>query len=585
MKAYISELINEAIGQISSQEAVRVLGTSVFDVSYPKHGFGDYATNVAMVLFKKFNDAPAKNPTEFARLLADHLIKLDRKDTFTKIEAQGGFINFWLSKQHLVANLQTILDAKEQFGCSEQGANQKVLVEYFQPNIAKPLHLGHLRTAIIGDSLFRILQFSGFNVESDTHLGDWGTQFGLLLLAYKKWGDQAVVEADPIAELNKLYVKINSEIEADETLREQGKAEFVKLEQGDSENIELWKQFKNWSWQEFSIIYDELGVRKADHDWPESFYADKMPAVLEELKTKGLLVDSQGAQIVNLEEHNLGVAVVVKSDGGTTYLLRDLATFIYRKQQGFEKQLYIVDNRQSHTLAQTFKILELLGIITSPSEAIHIAYGVLSLPEGQMSTRKGTMVGAKELIRKAQEKALEIINEKNPGLEDKDVVSKQVMQAALKYFDLSHNYKSDIVFTWDKALSFEGNTGPYLQYTHARINGILRKYHHSGDFVTTSPREQGEEGVELIDSELMLLRKLQKFPEIITQTAENYSPNIISNYLFELSQIFNTFYEAVPIIKETDAAKQSLRIKMITATAQVLNNGLSLLGIKAPEEM
>jgi len=270
--------------------------------------------------------------------------------------------------------------------------------------------------------------------------------------------------------------------------------------------------------------------------------------------------------------------VVVKSDGGTTYLLRDLATYIFRKQQGFEKQIYVVDNRQSHALAQTFKILELLGVITSPTEAVHIAYGVLSLPEGQMSTRKGTMVGAKELIQKAQEKALEIINEKNPGLQNKEAVSKQVMQAALKYFDLSHNYKSDIVFTWDKALSFEGNTGPYLQYTHARINGILRKT--QGIAV-----EQIDQNIALEDIEQLLLRKLQKFPEIITQTAENFSPNIISNYLFELSQIFNSFYEAVPILKETDSAKQNIRIKIIIGTAQVLKNGLNLLGIPAPEEM
>jgi arginyl-tRNA synthetase len=578
MKAYISGLISDIVRQIAPSEAETILGSGNFDISYPKSGFGDYATNVAMVLFKKFNIAPASNPVEFAKLLAVKLRELDKGDTFLNIEAQNGFINFTISPKVLLNTVMQIAKEKESYGKVDLGQGQKVLVEYFQPNIAKPLHLGHLRTAIIGDSLFKILSFTNYQTESDTHLGDWGTQFGLLILAYKKWGDIETIKQDPITELNKLYVRINTEIEADPELREQGKAEFIKLEQGDSENRALWQQFKEWSWQEFGIIYEDLGIRQSDHDWPESFYIDKMPAVIEQLKDKNLLIESQGAQIVNLEDYGLGIAVIIKSDGGTTYLLRDLATYIFRKQQGFEKQIYVVDNRQSHTLAQTFKILELLGVITSPTEAVHIAYGVLSLPEGQMSTRKGTMVGAKALIQKAQEKALEIINQKNPGLEHKPAVAKQVMQAALKYFDLSHNYKSDIVFTWDKALSFDGNTGPYLQYTHARIHGILRK-------ADAMNMESINENVVLEDIEQLLLRKLHKFPEIITQTAENFSPNIIANYLFELSQIFNSFYEAVPILKETDNTKKNIRIKIITATAQVLKNGLNLLGIEAPEEM
>ncbi len=579
MKPYISQLISEAIRQISPDEASTVLGSSIlFDVSTPKAGFGDYATNAAMVLFKKFNTAPAGNPVEFAENLAKAVAVLDHKQTFAKIEPAGGFINFTLSNNALHSNLENILEAKDDYGRSDIGTNQKILVEYFQPNMAKPLHLGHLRTAIIGDSLFRILNFSGYDVQSDTHLGDWGTQFGLLLLAYKKWGDLSVIEKDPIVELNKLYVKINSEIEADPDLREQGKQEFVKLEQGDPEVIKLWQQFRDWSWQEYSIIYDDLGVRKSDHDWPESFFADKMPAVLDQLKASGLLVESQGAQIVNLEDYNLGIGLLVKSDGGTTYLLRDIATYIFRKSQGFEKQIYVVDNRQSHSLNQTFKILELLGVIESPNEAIHIAYGFLSLPEGAMSTRKGTIIGANELIEKAQEQAIAIIEEKNPTLENKAQVAQQVMQAAIKYFDLSHNYKSDIVFTWDKALSFEGNTGPYLQYTHARINGILRKAETDGNKTPIIPENIAPE-------DLQVLRKLNQFSEVIQTVAQNYTPNLLCNYLFELSQDFNTFYEASPIIKEENEAVKEFRFALIRATAQVLKNGLSLLGIQAPVEM
>ena len=578
MKAYISELIREAVTAISPDEASTVLGSGIFDVSYPKTGLGDYATNAAMVLFKKFNEAPSKNPQELATLLATKLAELDRKNSFSKVESVGGFINFWLSEDYLLKNLENILEEKSDFGKTDLGNGTKVLVEYFQPNMAKPLHLGHLRTAIIGDSLFKILNATGFNVESDTHLGDWGTQFGLLLLAYKKWGDLAVIEKDPITELNKLYVRINTEIESNPELREEGKQEFVKLEQGDEEVKKIWQQFRDWSWQEYSVIYDDLGVRKSDNDWPESFFADKMPSVLDELKQKKLLVESQGAQIVNLEDYGLGVAIVVKSDGGTTYLLRDLATYIYRKQQGFAKQIYVVDNRQSHTLNQTFKILELLGYIEMPNEAVHIAYGFLSLPEGAMSTRKGTIIGATELIQKAQTQALQIIEEKNPDLANKSVVNKQVMQAAIKYFDLSHNYKSDIVFTWDKALSFEGNTGPYMQYTYARINGVFRKANLA---IPNSIPER----VTLNDQETMVLRKLNQFPEIIGIASENYSPNLICNYLFELSQVFNSFYEAVPILKETDSVKQQFRAGLILGTAQVLKNGLGLLGIEAPEQM
>lgn len=578
MKAYISELIFEAIKQISPDEAGGVFASGLVDVTYPKAGFGDYASNAAMVLFKKFTKAPADSPTDFAAVLAEKVAALDHQKTFSKVESAGGFINFWLSESFLANNLRKIQQSGESYGQSDIGAGKKILVEYFQPNIAKPLHLGHLRTAIIGDSIFRILKFTGHDVESDTHLGDWGTQFGLLILAYKKWGDDNQIASDPINELNKLYVKINAEMEGDESLREQGKQEFVKLEQGDEENIALWQQFKDWSWSEYKVIYDDLEIRKSDHDWPESFYADKMPQVLDMLKAKGLLKESQGAQIVDLEDRGLGVAVVVKGDGGTTYLLRDLATYIFRKQEGFDKQLYVVDNRQTHTLAQTFKILELLGVITSPEEAVHIAYGVLSLPEGQMSTRKGTMIGAKELISKAQEKALAIIQDKNPALSQKEQVAGQVMRAALKYFDLSHNYKSDIVFTWDKALSFEGNTGPYLQYTHARINGILRK----GQI---QDNDQVAQPAELTEQELAVLRKLNQFTEVVQQAASNYTPNVICNYLYELSQIFNSFYEAIPILKEDDQHKKAFRIAMIRSTATVLSTGLTLLGVQAPKEM
>lgn len=548
------------------------------DLTVPDARFGDYATNAALILAKELK----RNPAEIAAVIAEEAKKLDKVGIIAEAKAVGGFINFFLSEKYLNSVLVNILSSANKFGAANVGAGQKVLVEYFQPNIAKPLHLGHLGTAIIGDCLFRIFEFEGFKTESDTHIGDWGTQFGLLLYAFKKYGDISVVGKSPIDELNKLYVKINQEAETDPQVRENGKAEFVKLEQGDEENRKLWKQFKDWSWQEFEIIYNELGIRRADNDWPESFFEDKMPAVLSSLKEKGLLKESQGAQIVDLEEYKLGIALVVKSDGGTTYLLRDLATYIYRKSQGFAKQYYVVDVRQSHTLAQTFKILELMGHITSDDEANHVAYGFTTLPDGAMSTRKGTIVGVKEFLQGVQEQALSIIEEKNPDLQNKEQVAKNVAAGAVKYFNLVRNIKSDIVFDQKKVISFEGNTGPYLQYTHARIHGILRK---NQDPNSKNQINLKSEISNLTPEEHSVLRKLQFFPETVAQVTKDLQPNLLCNYLFELSQTFNAFYQEVPVLQEPDEDTRDFRLKLITATAIVLKNGLNLLGIEALEEM
>ena len=561
-------------------QALKELGLELpeIQIASPDEKFGDYSSNVALIIAKK----EKKNPKEVAALIINKL-KSDASagELFSAISEAGGFINFTLSQSALLDSLNEIQEQKENYGSSKMGGNKKILVEYFQPNIAKPLHLGHLRTALIGDCLFRLFKFTGYKTESDTHLGDWGTQFGLLLHAYKKYGDMSVIEKNPIEELNKLYVKINAEAESDESVREAGKAEFVKLEEGDGENRELWKKFKEYSWKEFEIVYKDLGIRRADHDWPESFFEDKMPAVLEQLKQKGLLKESQGAQVVDLEPYRLGTALLVKSDGGTTYLLRDLATLIYRKQHGFEKQYYVVDVRQAHTLKQTFKIIELLGAI-EPGDAIHVSYGFLTLPEGAMSTRKGTVVGAKEFIEQIQARALEIIQEKNADLKNKEEVARHVASGAIKYFDLSHNIKSDIVFDPKKAISFEGNTGPYLQYTYARIHGILRKSQIPSTKSQINPNDQN---LKFQTQELLVLRKLYQFPEIVEQAVGDLQPNAIANYLFELSQTFNAFYQEIPVLKEENEQIKDFRLKLITATSQVLKNGLWLLGIEAPEEM
>ena len=572
MKKYIEKQLSEILGRLYGSSQIEVMPS--IEVSKPEPTFGDYSTNIALRLSKILKTSPKI----VAQSFISELKSLDAHGDFLDITEEGGFINFKLSKTNLIKNMHAVLEHGQSYGSSLSGDGKKILVEYFQPNVAKPLHLGHISNAVVGDSLFRILKSQGYNTESDTHLGDWGTQFGLLLLAYKKYGDLSVIEKDPIEELNKLYIKINAEIESDPEIREQGKQEFVKLEQGDSENKKLWEQFREWSWNEYEIIYNELDIRRADHNWPESFYEDKMPAVVEELKQKGLLIESQGAQIVPLEEYKLGTAVVIKSDTGTTYLLRDLATFIYRQQQGFEKQLYVIDIRQQHQLAQTFKILELMGYINSPEEAVHISYGFLKLPEGAMSSRKGTIVHADEFIRSVQDKALAIINEKNPDLKDKELVAKQVASGAIKYFQLSHNLKSDIVFDPQKVVTFEGSTGPYLQYSHARIHGIIRK---TGKINT----DFNHDGIKLDELETTVLRKLHQFPEVLAEVARDAVPNLLCNYLIELAQSFNSFYQTIPVLQEQDENLKAFRFSLISATAQVMSNGLDLLGIEAPEEM
>lgn len=578
MKAYIQELISQAITELAPTEAEAVLNVSNIDVSYPATNFGDYATNAAMVLFKKFNTAPAGNPNEFAKLLCDKLKELDKENTFSKVESAGGFINFTLSEDYLLHNLTKIIEMGQHYGASKDGIGRTVVVEYFQNNIAKPPHVGHLRSAVIGDSLIRILKFLGYNAISDTHVGDWGVQFGILLHAYKTNGKKEVIEQDPIQELNKLYVEMSAKIEDDPALRDLGKAEFQKLEAGDTENRELWQWFIKVSMDDFERYRQLLGLLEFDHNLGESFYEDKMQAVLTLLSDKGLLTTGETGEIyVDLEEEKLGRCILVKSDGATTYHLRDFATYIYRKQEfDFYRNLYIVDVRQSHHFRQLFRVLEKAGF-PAETDSRHIEFGFMSLPEGAISTRKGNTVSLENLISSAQERALAIIQEKNPDLENKAKVSAQVALAAIKYFDLSHNRSTEIVFTWDKALSFEGNTGPYLQYTHARIHGIYRK---GGEQSVTV-----QDGVAMNEFETNVLRKLNQFPEVLQQVVVEYTPNVLCNYLFELAQSFNAFYQNVNILKEENEQTKSFRLNLIKAVAQVLNNGLNLLGIEAPEEM
>jgi len=574
-KKYLYRLLSDVAGKLYLYIEGKTEVMPGIEISVPEPQFGDFSTNLAMRLAKVMG----QNPKTIAENLATRIKSMDTENYFEAIEPMGGFVNFKLSRNYLLKNLQNILEQGDLYGCSVAGEGKTVLVEYFQNNVAKPPHVGHLRSAVVGDSLLRIFRSQGYKAISDTHIGDWGVQFGILIYAYKTMGDKAAIEKDPINELNKLYVAMSAKIDADESLREKGKEEFVKLEKGDTENRELWQWFVRVSVEDFESYRKLLGILPFDHNLGESFYEDKMPAVLGEFKAKNLVVTGEsGEQYVDLEQYGLGRCILVKSDGGTTYHLRDFATYIYRKQEfNFFKNIYVVDNRQSHHFRQLFKVLELAGYPTL-DDSQHVDLGFMSLPEGPISTRKGTIISLQNLLDEATARALKIIEEKNSDLENKSAIAREVALAAIKYFDLSHNRKTEFVFTWDKALSFEGNTGPYLQYTHARINGILRK---ADQQVSMSAGQS--EGIN--QHETAILRKFIQFSDVIAQVTQDYLPNSLCNYLFELSQTFNSFYQEVPVLQEKDEQLKSFRINLITATAQVIRNGLYLLGIEAPEEM
>ncbi len=593
------------------EEAALALGFGLpeFAISVPDAAFGDYATNAAFIIYKGLTTATdshmpggtkhqgikwshptlgvLSSPNDLANKLIDEIIKNDSGKLLAKCESKNGFINFTLSANYLLTNLQNILSQGDLYGASLEGQGRTVVVEYFQNNVAKPPHVGHLRSAVIGDCLLRVFKSQGYKTVSDTHIGDWGVQFGILLCAYKEYikngGSKADLEKDPINELNKLYVAQSKKIEEHPELRDLGKQEFVKLEQGDTENRELWQWFVNVSLEDFERYRKLLGILPFDHNLGESFYEDKMPAVLKEFQDKGLVtVGESGEKYVDLESFDLGRCILVKSDGGTTYHMRDFATYIYRKKEfNFYKNIYEVDNRQSHHFRQLFKVLELAGY-PALTDSVHVEHGFMSLPEGAISTRKGTTISLQNLISDSRTRALAIINEKNPDLQNKEAVAEMVALAAIKYFDLSHNRQTEITFTWEKALSFEGNTGPYLQYTYARIQSILAK--------AQSPSTSGQinfqtQNIKYQDSELAVLRKLVKFSEVVAQVTEDFYPNNLCNYLFELSQAFNTFYEQCPVLQEPDENIKTFRLALISATAQIIRNGLYLLGIDAVEKM
>jgi arginyl-tRNA synthetase len=556
-----------------------------FDVAPPEISeHGDYASNIALASAKTLG----KNPRELAEEIKKSVMASSEAGSFIeKIDVAGpGFLNITLKDQCLCDDIQKVLNAPSDWGKIEKGNNAPAIVEYFQLNIAKTPHVGHLRSAIIGDALKRLLINADYHAISDTHVGDWGTQFGIVLYAYKKaksedpHGIAERVEQDPFGLLEELYKKGNEDIEKDPTIRDVAKKEFADLEKGDEKNRELWSWMVELSMKKLTYSAERLNLLPFDEHMGESAYEAMMPGIITQALDKNVVTKKDdGAVVVDLTHEGLDEAVLVKSDGATTYLLRDLATVEYRaRKYNFAKNLYVVDVRQEHHFKQVLRVAELIGI-AGVSSSEHISYGFMKLPDGMLSTRKGNVISLDAVLDEAEQRARAIIEEKNPGLADKDRVAKQVALAAIKYFDLSHNRHSDIVFQWNEALSFEGDTGPYIQYTYARLMSVLKKAGGSTISAAIPP------SVSMDKEERSLMMSVLRFPEAVGEATKFLMPHYVARFVYELAQALNTFYQTHPVAQEPDENKRALRVALVTASAITIKNALQLLGIEAPESM
>lgn len=571
--------LKQAIIQ-STHEQYGDIMLSDFSVEVPEvAGFGDYACNVAMMLAKTLK----KNPMEIARTLVVQIEK-NAPDLIEKIDvALPGFLNISIKDSVILAVADDALKRPGAWGKSTEGRDKTVVIDYFALNIAKEPHVGHLRSAVIGDSLKRILHARGYETVADTHVGDWGTQFGILLYGYKHLAREenwkALAEKDAFSKLNELYVDTSAYIKNNPECREEAKKEFAKLEQGDTENREIWQWMVDISMRKLEESAKRLKLLAFEENRGESAYEHAMPSIVENALAKGVAKKTDdGAVIVDLTNEHLDEAILIKSDGASTYLLRDLATIKYRQQTwNFWKNLYVVDNRQSHHFRQLLRVAKLLGF-EGVGASEHVEFGFMKLPEGAMSTRAGNVISLDAVLDEAEARARAVIEEKNPDLKDADVVAKKVGLGAIKFFDLSHNRKSDVTFRWEDALSFEGNTGPYIQYTHARLKSILRK----------SPDTVGErfsDDIELDRVQRGLLFSCARLPESMERVIETWSPHLLASYIYGLAQQANEFYHSHPVLSEKDQQKRKSLLMLVQVVVTTLATGLYLLGIDAPEEM
>ena len=507
-------------------------------------------------------------------IAADIAEKIDASH-FEKVVATGPYVNFFLDKSKISDHvIKSVIEAGADYGQQDEGQGANVTIDLSSPNIAKPFSVGHLRSTVIGDAISNIYKKMGYNTIKINHLGDWGKQFGLLMVAYKKWGSKEAVEANPIDELLKLYVRINAEIENDPALDEEGRLWFKKLEDGDPEATELWQWFRDESLVEFNRIYKLLGV-EFDSLNGEAFYNDKMDEAVQILEEKGLLKESKGASIVELDDVNLPPAMIKKSDGATLYITRDIATAIYRaRTYNFVKNIYAVGQEQSNHFRQLKAVLKKMGFDWS-DDMIHVDFGLVTKNRQKLSTRKGNIILLEPTLQEAISRAKAQIEEKNPELENKEEVAHAVGVGAVKFYDLKTDRRNGYDFDLEAMVSFEGETGPYVQYAYARIQSILRKANFTPSADAT---------YSLSDPESWeIIKLLQDFARVVKRAAENYDPSLIAKYAINLAQAFNKYYAHTRILDESP--ERDSRLALSYSTAVVLKEALRLLGVEAPEKM
>ena len=531
------------------------------------------SSDLGDIAFPAFSLAKVERKAPQA-IAADIAEKIDQS-AFEKVVATGPYVNFFLDKSKISDQvIKSVIEAGADYGQQDEGKGQNITIDLSSPNIAKPFSVGHLRSTVIGDALSNIFRKMGYNTIKINHLGDWGKQFGLLMVAYKKWGSKEAVEANPIDELLKLYVRINAEIENDPELDEEGRKWFKKLEDGDPEATELWQWFRDESLVEFNRIYKLLGV-EFDSLNGEAFYNDKMDEGVQILEDKGLLKESKGASIVELDDINLPPAMIKKSDGATLYITRDIATAIYRaRTYNFVKNIYAVGQEQSNHFRQLKAVLKKMGFDWS-DDMVHVDFGLVTKNRQKLSTRKGNIILLEPTLQEAISRAKAQIEEKNPELENKEEVAHAVGVGAVKFYDLKTDRRNGYDFDLEAMVSFEGETGPYVQYAYARIQSILRKANFTPSTDAT---------YSLSDPESWeIIKLLQDFSRVVKRAAENYDPSLIAKYAINLAQAFNKYYAHTRILDESP--ERESRLALSYSTAVVLKEALRLLGVDAPEKM
>ena len=565
LKEEIAKLISEQVTDLSFDEIKNMIET-------PQDSkMGDYAFP-CFRLAKVMRKAPPLIAKGIAEAIADN-------DIFEKVEQVNAYVNMFISKEEFVEEvIEEVMEQGDEYGRSNVGEGKPVIVEFSSPNIAKPFHIGHIRSTVIGNSINLLWDAMGYKVTRINHLGDYGTQFGKMIVAYRHWGNEEDVRREPIKTLLHYYTKFHEEAENDPSLDDEARETFAKLEQGGKEETELWQWFRDESLKEFTRVYNMLGI-EYDSYAGESFYSDKMPAVVQELKDKNLLVESNGAEIVDLEPYGLTPAPILKSDGSTLYITRDLACAKYRKATyDFYKNIYVVASQQNLHFQQLKKILELMGYEWS-KDIVHVPFGLVSLEEGTMSTRAGRVVFLEDVLNRAIEETREIIREKGVATDNIEETAKQVGVGAVVFNELSNNRIKDYVFSWKQVLDFNGETGPYVQYTYARCASILRNAgDDANDLSGFDPSYITGEAAYTLAKEIYALR------DVIIEAGEKYEPSILTRHIVDMAQAFNKFYHDEHILTDHKEERKA-KLALVVAAKTAIKNGLRLLGMEAPERM